>query len=285
MLKETSQKYGQVDAIKNVITLDWLIANNMQVKFEIAGIQLKESEAKTLLSIGNEMPTVTVDLMDHVDSKLLDSSKLFNLSIEKKHPELASLAAKLAITTPELPKKKKQPRNRHTISQLSVKKISLDEALDQLCNYRSLKNVGAAMVINSLVNGKCMTIREIAVQQVNALWNQDVDVQSEIFSGFKRVQGEFKPFVTKPQKGLLTYHSSPVYGALRDGTAFLKQTGFVKVEESIEYGSADKKLTGTENHLQRRVYRLELTEAGDVLADTWGDLDKFILKFWNTRKA
>ena len=102
MLKETSQKYGQVDAIKNVITLDWLIANNMQVKFEIAGIQLKESEAKTLLSIGNEMPTVTVDLMDHVDSKLLDSSKLFNLSIEKKHPELASLAAKLAITTPEL---------------------------------------------------------------------------------------------------------------------------------------------------------------------------------------
>tara|TARA_R100000406_G_scaffold43042_1_gene28755 strand:- start:1722 stop:2579 length:858 start_codon:yes stop_codon:yes gene_type:complete len=285
MLKETSQKYDQVDAIKNVITLDWLIANNMQVKFEIAGIQLKESEAKTLLSIGNEMPTVTVDLMDHVDSKLLDSSKLFNLSIEKKHPELASLAAKLAITTPELSKKKKQPRNRHTISKLAVKKISLDEALDQLCNYRSLKNVGAAMVIHSLVNGKCLTIREIAVKQVNDLWNQDVDVQSEIFSGFKRVQGEFKPFVAKPQKGLLTYHSSPVYGALRDGTAFLKQTGFVKVEESVEYGSADKKLTGTENHLQRKVYRLELTEAGDVLADTWGDLDEFILKFWNSRKA
>ena len=257
----------------------------MQVKFEIAGIQLKESEAKTLLSIGNEMPTVTVDLMDHVDSKLLDSSKLFNLSIEKKHPELASLAAKLAITTPELSKKKKQPRNRHTISKLAVKKISLDEALDQLCNYRSLKNVGAAMIIHSLVNGKCLTIREIAVKQVNDLWNQDVDVQSEIFSGFKRVQGEFKPFVAKPQKGLLTYHSSPVYGALRDGTAFLKQTGFIKVEESVEYGSADKKLTGTENHLQRKVYRLELTEAGNVLADTWGDLDEFILKFWNSRKA
>ena len=76
-----------------------------------------------------------------------------------------------------------------------------------------------------------------------------------------------------------------MYGALRDGTAFLKQTGFVKVEDSVEYGSADKKLTGTENHLQRKVYRLELTEAGSVLADTWGDLDKFILKFWNTRKA
>ena len=69
----------------------------MQVKFEIAGIQLKESEAKTLLSIGSEAPTVTVDLMDHVDTKLLDSSKLFSLSIEKKHPELATLAAKLAI--------------------------------------------------------------------------------------------------------------------------------------------------------------------------------------------
>ena len=256
----------------------------MQVKFEIAGIQLKESEAKTLLSIGTEAPTVTVDLMDHVDAKLLDSSKLFNLSIEKKHPELASLAAKLAIASPSIPQKK-QVRNRHTISKLAVKKISLDEALDQLCNYRSLKNVGAAMIVDSLVGGKCLTIREIAVKQVNALWNQDVDVQSEIFSGFKRVQGEFKPFVAKPQKGLITYHSSPVYGALRDGTAFLKQTGFVKVEDSVEYGSADKKLTGTENHLQRKVYRLELTEAGSVLADTWGDLDKFILKFWNTRKA
>ena len=110
MLKETSQKYGQVDAIKNVITLDWLIANNMQVKFEIAGIQLKESEAKTLLSIGSEAPTVTVDLMDHVDTKLLDSSKLFSLSIEKKHPELATLAAKLAITSPSIKKRKQNIR-------------------------------------------------------------------------------------------------------------------------------------------------------------------------------
>ena len=72
------------------------------------------------------------------------------------------------------------------------------------------------------------------------------------------------PFVAKPQKGLITYHSSPVYGALRDGTAYLKQTGFIKVEDSVEFGSADKKLKGTENHLQRKVYRLELTESGQV---------------------
>ena len=97
MLKRILRKQSAVDESKNVITLCKLIANNMQVKFEIAGIQLKESEAKTLLSIGSEAPTVTVDLMDHVDTKLLDSSKLFSLSIEKKHPELATLAAKLAI--------------------------------------------------------------------------------------------------------------------------------------------------------------------------------------------
>ena len=66
------------------------------------------------------------------------------------------------------------------------------------------------------------------------------------------------PFVAKPQKGLLTYHSSPVYGALREGTAYLKQTGFIKVDEQIEFGSADKELKGTENHLQRKVYRLDL---------------------------
>jgi len=284
MLKETSQRYGQVDAIKNVITLNWLIANNMQVKFEIAGIQLKESEAKTLLSIGSEMPSVTVDLMDHVDTKLLDSSKLFNLSIEKKHPELASLAAKLAITSPTI-KKRKQNRGRHTISQMEVKKITLDQALEELCTYKSLKNVGAAMVVHSLSYGKASTIREIAVNQVNDLWDRDVEAQSELFAGFKRVQGQFMPFVAKPQKGLLTYHSSPVYGALREGTAYLKQAGFIKVEEQIEFGSADKELKGTENHLQRKVYRLELTESGQVLADTWADVDQFILNFWNTRKA
>jgi hypothetical protein len=256
----------------------------MQVKFEIAGVQLKDSEAKTLLSIGSEMPVVTVDLMDHVDSRLLDSSKLFNLSIEKKHPELASLAAKLAITSPSI-KKRKQPRGRHTISQMEVKKISLDQALDELCSFKSLKNVGAAMIIHCLSTRKRMTIREIAVTQVNGLWDRDVNAQSELFAGFKRVQGEFMPFVAKPQKGLLTYHSSPVYTALREGTAYLKQTGFAKVEEQVEFGSVDKELKGTETHLQRKVYRLELTEAGDVLADTWADVDKFILKFWNSRKA
>ena len=160
----------------------------MQVKFEIAGVQLKESEAKTLLSIGSEMPIVTVDLMDHVDSKLLDSSKLFNLSIEKKHPELASLAAKLAITAPSI-KKRKQARGRHTISQMEVKKISLDQALEELCSFKSLKNVGAAMIVHSLVNRKRLTIREIAVSQVNGLWDRDVDAQSELFAGFKRVLG------------------------------------------------------------------------------------------------
>ena len=256
----------------------------MQVKFEIAGIQLKESEAKTLLSIGSEAPTVTVDLMDHVDTKLLDSSKLFSLSIEKKHPELATLAAKLAITSPSI-KKRKQNRGRHTISQMEVKKITLDQALEELCTYKSLKNVGAAMIVHSLSFGKACTIREIAVNQVNDLWDRDVEAQSELFAGFKRVQGQFMPFVAKPQKGLLTYHSSPVYGALREGTAYLKQTGFIKVEEQIEFGSADKELKGTENHLQRKVYRLELTESGQVLADTWADVDQFILNFWNTRKA
>ena len=75
MLKRILRKQSAVDESKNVITLCKLIANNMQVKFEIAGIQLKESEAKTLLSIGTEAPTLTVDLMDHVDAKLLDSSR------------------------------------------------------------------------------------------------------------------------------------------------------------------------------------------------------------------
>jgi hypothetical protein len=253
----------------------------MQVKFEIAGVQLKESEAKTLLSIGNTMPTLTVDLLDHVDVKLLDSGKLFNLSIEKKHPELAAIAAKLAITGPIKAPKRKVKRN--SLSELEVKKISLDEALDSLCTSTSLRNVGAAMILQSLANTNKATIRQIAVDQVNSLWDQDVSTKSELFLGFHRAQGRFAPFVSKAKKGLITYHSSPLYSALRDGTAWLKQAGFLEVTEGTEFGSVDKKLNGVERHLQRKVYTLSLSESGEVLADTWADISDFTVNFWNNR--
>ena len=253
----------------------------MQVKFEIAGIQLKESEAKTLLSIGSTAPTVTVDLLDHVDVKLLDSGKLFNLSIEKKHPELATLAAKLAITGPIKTPRRNVKRN--SISELEVNKISLDEALDDLCTSSSLRNVGAAMILQTLANKEKATIRQIAVDQVNSLWDQDVSTKSELFLGFHRSQGRFAPFVSKAKKGLITYHSSPLYGALRDGAAWLKQAGFLEVTAGTEFGSADKRLEGVERHLQRKVYSLSLTESGGVLADTWADISDFTVSFWNNR--
>ena len=62
---------------------------------------------------------------------------------------------------------------------MEVKKITLDQALEELCSYKSLKNVGAAMVVHSLSFGKACTIK-IAVNQVNDLWDRDVEAQSEL---------------------------------------------------------------------------------------------------------
>ena len=48
----------------------------MNVKFQIAGIDLKESEAKTLLILDNQTSTLSVDLIDHLDTDLLDFKNL-----------------------------------------------------------------------------------------------------------------------------------------------------------------------------------------------------------------
>jgi len=45
-------------------------------------------------------PAITIDLATVLDRDVLDAKKLFNLSIEKQRPELATLAAKLAIQKP-----------------------------------------------------------------------------------------------------------------------------------------------------------------------------------------
>ena len=102
----------------------------MNVKFQIAGIDLKESEAKTLLTLDNQTSTLSVDLVDHLDTDLLDFKNLFKLSIEKKNPDLAALAAKLAISHPEIKiksKSRENPTSEH--GNLASDKISLESAL------------------------------------------------------------------------------------------------------------------------------------------------------------
>ena len=256
----------------------------MKLNFQLHGVDLQEAEAKSLLKIQEEIPAITIDLATVLDRDVLDAKKLFNLSIEKQRPELATLAAKLAIQKPFSKVNTRKPsKERVAIPDLAVEPISLDEALEKLCGDKNLMTAGAAMVLSSLAEKNNRTMREIAVEQVNKMWRNDVNVRSTIFNGFTKINGVFAPFIGRAGKGVVTYHSSPLYNSLREGSAFLVKSGFAVATGEVSFGSENKKLTGSEPLLRRVVYRSKLTEHGSVLADTWADVDQAIFNYWNDR--
>ena len=82
----------------------------MKLNFEINGVAIRENEAKSLFTLSDETPSITIDLSEHLTKDCLDAKKLFNLSIKSKQPELAQLAAKLAMSTPQVKAKKKRKK-------------------------------------------------------------------------------------------------------------------------------------------------------------------------------
>jgi len=256
----------------------------MKLNFELCGVQLKEAEATSLLNIDETTRSLTVDLADHVDIALLDAKKLFSLSIEKQKPELAALAAKLAIKVPNAKiAKKKQPVERTAIPDLEVNALTIDEGIEKLCSEKTLCSAGAAMILKSCSMRDNETLRQIAVDHVNKLWIKDINPRSTVFNGFKKVNGLYMPFIARASKGTITYHSSPLYNSVREGASFLVKSGFVKAVAEVEFGSEQKELKGSETLLRRKVYRFTLTDAGRELINSWGDAEDFIFNYWNDR--
>ena len=256
----------------------------MKLNFEINGVAIRENEAKSLFTLSDETPSITIDLSEHLTKDCLDAKKLFNLSIKSKQPELAQLAAKLAMSTPQVKAKKKRNEvEKDKISTQKIEKISLDEALDKFMSSKSMTNVGAAMVLQGLSGKGWTTLKELATHHVNDLWVNDMNHRSMLFNGFKSNNGKFMPLVMKPGRGVQTYHSSGLYTALRDGARLLVKWGYAEVKEETSYGSEDKKLVGNENLLQRKVYKFALTEKGEVFVDTWADMYDYIFTYWDQK--
>lgn len=240
--------------------------------------------------LDNRDQPITVDLSSYLGGEMLDSNKLFNLSIETAQPALATLAAKIAIQKPpiqqkviQLRKKSKTKGKRNKLSEAPVSKVSVDKAIEKLLTNKTLTNVGAVMVLISLTKRNNITLRQCATDQVNSLWLQDIDSRSTVFNGFDRVAGIFQPFVAKAQKGLITYHSSPVYNAMREGSKLLVRMGMVKATAEVQFGSTEKSLEGNMKTLRRTVYRFSLTDTGKKMLKNWDDADNFVFSYWNGR--
>ena len=83
----------------------------MNVQFNLNGISLKQSEAETLLATAGA-PSIQLDISKYLSKGQVSDKKLFDLSIEKQRPELAALAAKLAIQAPAHQQQQPEPKER-----------------------------------------------------------------------------------------------------------------------------------------------------------------------------
>lgn len=259
---------------------------SMNVQFNLNGITLKQSEAETILST-SEAPIIDVDISKYLSKGSFSTKKLFDLSIEKERPELAALAAKLAIQSPKphQPKRKEFQKGIRKLHEVTASDSSAIECLDYLLTNQKLSSIGAAMILETVGNGTPITLKNIAIIQVNRAWNKGVSEESSIFKGFQDNGESLLPIVAKAQKGLVTYHGSPIYNSLRDGLKYLVKNGMALAIAKTSWGSSDKELTGSQTLLRRTVYEVSLTDKGKELVKLWGDIPKFVLSYWENRLA
>jgi len=259
----------------------------MHFEFSIGELTLDKSEATTLFQASESEPTIKIDLSKHIDARYIDSQKLFSLSVQKKNPALAALAAKMAIEGVKTPSKRTYRKTGDKrITSLEVSPMEPTDVLHTILSTPSLKHVGAAMILHALQERNDQTIREIAIYEVNYLsdWWLIKAPNSDLLRGFKRVDEEWIPLNKSPEVDRCdSFHASPIYTALRDGLAFLVKSGLVLMTEDVAFGSNDRELTGTQSHLCRKVYKCSLSGRGRDTAEMWADPLNYIAKFWNKR--
>lgn len=257
----------------------------MKVHFKLGDTLLKSDEAEALLSMSTSKPTIEVDISQYLTPSMVDAKKLFNKSIESSNPTLAWLAAKFATEAPVF-KKKRAQKSRISRVETTESFESADEVIEKIVSSGSVKAVGACMILETLYKSDNRTLRQIATTSVNNLYmRNDVQGWFDCFKGFKKDHEGFFRAVTKSSSSSRaeSYHSSPTYTSLREGAAMLTKFGLIEMQETVEYGSAEKSLEESAQRLRRVVYRCNLTELGRQVVDCWSDLQDFIVKGWEVR--
>ena len=273
-----------------MLSLDRSCLFNMKVSFKLGETTLDTAEASALFSATEVTPDITVDILDHIDVSIIDAKKLFSLSVEKKNPTLATLAAKFAIEGIQKPAKRKRSTEVKRIIDIEQVKHFDDpsEAIAALIEMNNLRAVGAAMILYALKQGQKKTLRQIAVTMVNEMaYRGEVSADSDCFKGFvKDVEGNLRPISKAPGiKRTECFHASPVYQALREGLSLLCSWGMTETTKTVEWGAKDKKIApnSAASLLRRTVYMIELNEGAKQLSRDWADIGDFITMMWSKR--
>lgn len=244
--------------------------------YTLKGKDLTKDEAVALAEATAAVP-IKIELSSVLNLRRVDSAKLFKLSVEKRSPELASLAWKISVEDAQENKeiKKTEKKEEFFVEQ------PIDKLLEEIHRSNALWAVGTAMTLNCASNGSWWTIRQIASYWVNTL---EVSPKSALFQGFELVNSvwepkDFRSGVSRRE----TFHVSPVYMALREALNWMLKNNLVERRSNISKGGRSENQTPQVQAMMRPFYSLKLNERGREMMELWGDSEEFILNSFKSR--
>lgn len=243
--------------------------------YTLKGNALTKDEAAALVEASSSTP-VEIELSSVLNLRKVDSSKLFKLSVEKKSPELASLAWKISVNeAPNSPKLTKSG-----VEVVTVRKAP-DKLLEDLHKVNGLWGAGAAMILSSCSNGEWWTLRQVATYWVN---NIEVNPRSVVYQGFEIINGAWTPKELRSGVDRRdTFHVAPMYICLRDALNWLMENGLVDRTKNVSRGSTNPNASASTQAMSRIYYAVRLTDRGQELMEMWGDVDQFIKNAFECR--
>jgi hypothetical protein len=243
--------------------------------YTLKGNTLTKDEAAALVEASASTP-IQIELSSILNLRKVDSAKLFKLSVEKKLPELASLAWKISVN--DAPKA--QAKQSAPVEIVTIRKAP-EKLLEDLHRTNGLWTAGAAMILSSCSNDHWWTLRQVATYWVN---NLEVSPRSVLFQGFSVMNGSWEP--KELRAGINrreTFHVSPVYICLRDALKWLMENELIERTKKISQGSNLKDASAQVQAMSRVYYACKLTDRGRELVELWGDIDTFIQSAFQSR--
>lgn len=260
----------------------------MNFQFLLQGTPIEKEEAAALLKAtkGSDKECFPIDLEKVIDLKVLDGRTLFELAVEKRIPDLASLAFKISNPTP----KKSSVDNSRKIkrgykTQKPVKVLEAEDIIETLNKSSSYWAVGAAALLMETSEHEWTTMRELAVRLVNELDKQKaIPKDSVVFKGFIRTREGLEPVDnSKDVERKDTFHVSPLYIGLRQGLIWCVQNNLIEQKSLVSVSPTNE--NSNKGTMSRIFYRIRATENATAVVSLWADLPNYIETFYRSRRA
>lgn len=239
-----------------------------EIQFHFDGVVLEHDEAELIL---NNKGKLKINVRSLIDNQL-DYQKLFELAVAKKNSDLATLAARIGMSQ-DSPAKATPKRIK--------KNLKVNDVIDACLSNPSYRTVGVATLLMYATDEK-RTMKSVATSLIQDFYeNDDLPLTCRVFKGFEvdtytGVVAPIEKLKNANREG--SYYSSPLYVSLCQGMKFMRTNDLVNVEERWSFGgknASDQAMT-----TQRKYYVYSLTDKGEEIRDTWGDIGDFVVNYW-----